>query len=125
MDPESSSFSTADYSFYNDPPDDNEYNFNNSSPNFNDDYSYQYPSTLDFTDSDFYDKLSLYTYYKDRAGGAYYPYYKPHVNVLWNDHHTTAEIEFDEGVSPPCEDIPLEYICVESHPSISTVGLLT
>jgi hypothetical protein len=74
MDPESSSFYTADYSFYNDPPDNNEYNFYNISPNFNDDYSYYNPLTVDFTDKDFDDELRLYTYYEDRAGGAYFPF---------------------------------------------------
>jgi hypothetical protein len=73
MDPELSSFSTADYSFYNDPPDNNENNFYDNSPNFNDDYTYYYPSTVDFTYKDFDDELSLYTYYKGRAGGAYFP----------------------------------------------------
>jgi hypothetical protein len=121
MDLESSSFSTADYSFHQDTPDNNVYNFNNISLNFNDDYSY-YPSTVDFTDKDFDTELSLYTYYKDRAGGAYYPYYEPRVNLLWNKHHTTVEVEFDKGVSPPREDLPSEYVCVESHPSISSIG---
>jgi hypothetical protein len=51
MDPESSSFSTADHSFYNNPPDNNKDNFNNNSPNLNDNYSYYYPSTIDFTDT--------------------------------------------------------------------------
>jgi hypothetical protein len=119
---ESSSFSTANYSFHNDPPGNNEYNFNSNSPNFNDNYSYYYPSPIDFTDTAYDTELSFYTYYKDRAGGNYYPYYEPRVNILWNEHHTAVEIEFDEGVSPPCEDLPSEYICLESPPSISTVG---
>jgi hypothetical protein len=122
MDPESSSFSIAEYFFYNDPPDNNEYNFYNISPNCNDDYSYYYPSRVDFTDKDFDDELSLCTYYKGRAGGAYYLYYEPRVNCVWNENSLTVGIAFDEGVSPPCEDLPSEYICVDSHPSISTVG---
>jgi hypothetical protein len=44
------------------------------------------------------------------------------VNLFWNNSHSTVEVAFDEGVSPPCEDLPSEYICLESHPSISTVG---
>jgi hypothetical protein len=122
MDPESSCFSTADYSFHQDPPVSNGYIFDSNSPSFNEDNSYYYPSTIDFTDTAYDTELSLYTYYKYRSGGNYYPYYEPRVNVLWNDHHTTVEIESDEGVSPPCEDLPSEYICVESHPSISTIG---
>jgi hypothetical protein len=113
------SFSTADYSFYNDPPDNNEYNFNNISPNFNDDYSYYYPSTADFTDRDFYDELSLFTYYKDRAGGAYFPLELR--DLFWNN-RTSIEIEFDKGVSPPCEDLPTKFICERSHKSLSTIG---
>jgi hypothetical protein len=92
MDPETSSFSIADYSFYNDPPENNEYSFYNISPKFNDDYSYYYPSTVDFTDKDFDTELSLYTYNKDRAGGAYYPYYEPRVNLLWDEYHTTVKV---------------------------------
>jgi AAA+ ATPase superfamily predicted ATPase len=69
MDPESSRFSTAEYSFHQDPPDNNDYNFEYISPNFNEDYSHYYPSTTDFTDTA---KLSLYTYAGDRAGGDYF-----------------------------------------------------
>jgi hypothetical protein len=125
MDPESSRFSTADYSFHQDPPDNNEYIFNNNSPNFYDDYSYYYPSTVDFTEKDYDTELSLYTYIGDRAGGNYYLYHEPFMNLFWNEPHSTIEVEFDEGVSPPCEDLPSEYICSESHPSISTVSFLT
>jgi hypothetical protein len=43
MDPESSRFSTADYSFHQNPPDNNEYIFNNNSPNCG-----YYPLTIPF-----------------------------------------------------------------------------
>jgi hypothetical protein len=119
MDLELSSLSTADYSFYNDPPDNNEYYFDYNSPNFIVDYSYHYPSTVDFTDKDFYDELSLFTYYKDRAGGAYFPLELR--DLLWTN-STSTEIEFDKGVSPPCEDLPTEFICGRSYNSLSTIG---
>jgi hypothetical protein len=118
MDPELSSFSTADYSFYNNPLDNNKYNFHNSSPKFNEDYSFYYPSTVDFTDKVFYDELSLFTYYKDRAGGAYFPLELR--DSFWTN-STSIEIEFDEGVSPPCEDLPTKFICGRSHKSLSTI----
>jgi hypothetical protein len=113
MDPELSSFFTADYSFYNDPPD------NNISPNFKDDYSYYFSSMVDFTDRDFYDELSLFTYYKGRAVGAYFPL---ELRDLFCTNGTSIEIEFDEGVSPTCEDLPTEFICGKSHKSLSTIG---
>jgi hypothetical protein len=122
MDPESSSFSTADYSFHQDTPDNNEYICENNSPKFNEDYSYYYPSTIDFTDTAYDTELSLYTYSGDRAGGSYYPYHEPFVNLFWDEPHSIVEVEFDEGVSPPCEDLPSEYICARSHPSISSIG---
>jgi hypothetical protein len=120
MDPESSSFFSADYSFYNDPPDNNEDNFHNNSSNFNDDYSYYYPSTVDFTDKDLDTELSLYTYYKDyRAGGGYFTLDLR--DFFWTN-STSIEIELDEGVSPPCEDLPTKFICGRSHKSLSTIG---
>jgi hypothetical protein len=52
-----------------------------------------------------------------------YTYYKVYIlNVLWSELHITVEVKFDEGVPPSCEDLPSEYIWVESHPSISTVS---
>jgi hypothetical protein len=100
MDPEASRFSTADYSFHQDPPDSNEYIFDNDSSIFNEEYSYYYPSTIDFIDTDYDTALSLYTYIGDRAGGS---------NLFWNEPHSTLEVEFDEGVSPPCEDLLIYF----------------
>jgi hypothetical protein len=119
MDLESSSFSTADYSFHQDPPDNNEYNFNNISPNFNENYSYYYPSTIDFTDTAYDTERSLYKYAGDRAGGDYFTL---QLRKLFWTNSSSIEIEFDEGVSPPCEDFPTEFICAESYPRLSSVG---
>jgi hypothetical protein len=114
MDLESSRFSTADYSFHQDPPDNSCYY-----DNFNDNF----PSTLDFTDTNYNSTLSLCTFQGDRAGGYYYPVDSPLAGLFFT--LSTIEIEFDEGVPPPCEDLPTEFVCGESHPSIASIGFFT
>jgi hypothetical protein len=114
MDLECFSFSTADYSFHQDPSDYNGFDVDNITPD--------YPSTLDFTDTKYNSTLSLCTFAENRAGGYYYPVHLPFFNFFSNEPHSTIEVEFDEGVSPQCEDLHTYYICAESHPSVSTIG---
>jgi hypothetical protein len=76
MDPESSSLSTADFSFHQDPPDNSGSDVDNITPNINE------PSTLN--NNEFESHCSLRT-----LGTWYFPLYFSDKSIL--------EIEFDAG----------------------------
>jgi hypothetical protein len=94
MDLESSSFSNADYSFHQDPPDSYNFEVKNIAPNINK------PSTTN--NSEIKSQCSLRT-----LGTSYFPLHFTVESVL-------IEIEFDAGVTPPCTTLPVYYKCGQS-----------
>jgi hypothetical protein len=103
MDPESSSFSTADYSFPPDPPYNNDGNNNNNTPNNNDTFD---TSTLGDTEYD-----------STLSGQTVSEYYFP----LYFHTDCVIDIEFEEGVSPPCTTLPSVFVCGQSLPSLDSI----
>jgi hypothetical protein len=87
MDPESSSFSTADYSFHQDPPDNNIFEVDNNSPNINK------PSTSNISKNNSWNSL--------RTLGT------PYLQLHFTDEGVLIEIEFDVGATPPCTNLPV------------------
>jgi hypothetical protein len=103
MDLESSSFSTADYSFHQDPPDHINYDVNNITPNFKDAFD---SSTK--CDSEIYTCLSL------RTLATWY--FSVHF-----DRRSVIEIEFDAGVTPPCANLPAVFECGQSLLNVDSI----
>jgi hypothetical protein len=87
MDPESSRFSTADYSFHQDPPDNNNFEVNNNSPNINE------PSTDNISENTSWNSLCT-------LGTQYFP-------LHFADKGVHIKIEFDVGVTPPFANLPV------------------
>jgi hypothetical protein len=107
MDPESSSFSTADYSFYQDPPDNNDWDVNNITPFFNDTFD---SSTLGNSENN--SKLSLRTL-------------DTYSFPLHFDKSCVIEIEFDAGLTPPCAACTLPpfffFVCGQSLLTLDSI----
>jgi hypothetical protein len=94
MDPESSSFSTADHSFHQDPPDNNNFDVANITPSINE------PSTANDSDNNRWNSLRT-------LGTPYFP-------LHFTDESVLIEIEFDAGVTPPSTILPVYYKCGQS-----------
>jgi hypothetical protein len=101
MDPESSSFSTADHSFHQDPPDHNNFEVDNITPNINE------PSTANNSDNNCWNSLRT-------LGTSYFP-------LHFTDESVLIEIEFDAGVTPPSTTLPVSYKCGQSL-TIDSIG---
>jgi hypothetical protein len=87
MDPESSSFFTADHSSHQDPPDNNNFDLDNITPNINK------PSTANNSDNNSWNSLLT-------LGTPYFPLHHTEESVL-------IEIELDAGVTPPSTTLPV------------------
>jgi hypothetical protein len=94
MDLESSCFSTADYSFHQAPPDNNNFEVENIAPNINE------PSTANNSDNKSWNSLRT-------LGTPYFP-------LHFTDESVLIEIEFDAGVTPPSTTLPVYYNCGQS-----------
>jgi hypothetical protein len=94
MNPESSSFSTADHSSHQDPPDNNNFLVDNITPNINE------PSTANNSNNNSWNSLRT-------LGTPYFP-------LQFADESVIIEIEFNAGVTSPSTTLPVYCKCGQS-----------
>jgi hypothetical protein len=94
MDPESSSFSTADHSFHQDPPENNNFEVDNITPNINE------PSTDNNSDNNSWNSLRT-------LGTPYFP-------LHFTDESVLIKIKFVAVVTPPSTILLVYFKCGQS-----------